>query len=169
MQSIEKVEGVKVYEIGYLLVSSIPAEKVTENVSALKDIIIKKGAHVIAEGAPELRPLAYTMIKKIGTANVRFPEAYMGWIKFDLPTAEINAVKKSFEEHPNMLRCLVMTTVRENTYLGKMSPVFTRAEDIAAPVAEAPIADAVAVVAGEPAAAASSASDIDKQIDEMVK
>jgi len=154
----------KVYEIGYLLISSVPKEKVATVVTTLKDVLSKKGAEMIGEEAPELIQLAYTMIKKIGTSNQRFDEGYFGWVKFALSQKEIEDVKKSFESHPDMLRTLVITTVRENTYLGKKAPT---AEIVAAPevVAEVP----AEVQGTEPTEEKAVTEDMDKSIDEMVK
>ncbi|MDP3962434.1 MAG: 30S ribosomal protein S6 [bacterium] len=152
-----KEDTLKVYEIGYLLVSSIPAEKVADSAAYLKEVLSKKGAVMIAEESPELRELAYTMIKKIGTSNHRFDQGYFGWFKFELPTKEIESVKKELEAHPEMLRMLVITTVKENTYLGKKAPV-------AAP-ASAPVEGVVAEVPVAPV----SVEEMDKSIDEMVK
>ncbi|MEK7463653.1 MAG: 30S ribosomal protein S6 [Patescibacteria group bacterium] len=145
-----------VYEIGYLLVSSIPEEKVVSEVASLKEALSKKGAEFIGEETPELRTLAYTMTKKIGTSNQRFDRGYFGWFKFEMPVKEIESIKKSFEENPHMLRMLVITTVRENTYLGKKSPAVSP-EVAAEPVKEvAPVAPA-------------SIEEMDKSIDAMVK
>jgi len=118
-----KEDRQQVYEIGYLLVSSIPEEKVAGEVDALKEILTKKGAEFIGEEAPELRTLAYTMVKKIGPTNHRFDKGYFGWFKFELSAKEIEGIKKTFELNPNMLRMLVINTIKENTYLGKKSPV----------------------------------------------
>mgnify|MGYP002348827940 CR=1 FL=1 len=161
----DKEGAVKVYEIGYLLVSSIPKEKVADTVTDLKGLIAKKGGNIIADEAPEFRPLAYTMIKKIGPANHRFTEGYFGWVKFDLSVDQIESIKKSFEENPNMLRSLVMTTIRENTYLGKKAPAIVRSEDVVPTAEVAPEAATKPVAEAAPA----TAEEIDKSIDEMVK
>lgn|SRR5574343_274729 len=157
-----KEEKLSVYEIGYLLVSSIPQEKVESEVSILKDIISKNGAEFIGDEAPELRTLAYTMTKKIGPVNHRFEKGYFGWFKFELPSKNIEAVKKAFDANINVLRMLLITTTRENTYLGKKSTV---------PMPEiAP--DAVSEVSSEANDASApvvSTEDIDKGIDAMVK
>lgn len=156
-----KEEKMQVYEIGYMLVSSIPEEKVASEVATLKEILSKKGADFIGEEAPELRTLAYTMVKKIGPTNHRFDKGYFGWFKFELPAKEIEGIKKAFEENPNMLRMLLITTIRENTYLGKKSPV---------PMSEVPTDVPVepgVELAGEPVVA--SVEDMDKSIDAMVK
>ncbi len=161
----------KVYEIGYLLVSSIPVEKVTEVTASLKDVISKNGAQMIADEAPELRTLAYTMIKKIGPVNHRFDQGYFGWLKFEMPAGKIEEVKKSFEANPEVLRILVVTTVKENTYLGKKIPAVATA----ALTSEGVLAgdSVIAAVEGEEKAAIPSApasiEEMDKSIDEMVK
>ena len=106
-----KEDKVQIYEIGYLLIPSIPEEKVTSEVAVLKGILSKKGAEFIADEAPELRTLAYSMTKKIGASNNKFEQAYFGWFKFELSTKETESVKKAFDENPHMLRMLFITTV----------------------------------------------------------
>ena len=164
-----KEDRVQVYEIGYLLVPSIPEEKVTTEVAVLKGILSKKGAEFIAEEAPELRTLAYSMTKKIGASNNHFDNGYFGWFKFELSTKETESVKKVFEENPHMLRMLFITTVKEGTYLGKKSPSasLSKVEEVVAEPTVEPVAEP-AVVA-EVSAAPVSVEEIDKSIDEMVK
>lgn len=163
--TIQKESAVKVYEIGYLLVPSIPGEKVTEVVAHLKDVLAKKRAIMIAGEDPELRELAYDMVKKIGVVNHRFEKGYFGWMKFELSAGEIESVKKDFEMHPDMLRMLLIITIPENTYLGKKLPVS----------AEGPVTETLPLVAplsgGEEKApmAIASVEEMDKSIDEMVK
>ena len=95
-EKILKEADPKVYEIGYLLISSVPPEKVTEKVNFLREILSKKGASFIKEEEPELRELAYSMVKKIGASRERFEKGYFGWMKFELQASEIESVKKSF-------------------------------------------------------------------------
>lgn len=147
----------KVYEIGFVLLSSIPQEKVAGEFSALKDIVAKAGASMIAEEAPEMRPLAYTMVKKIHGANVRFNEGYFGWVKFELSASAIEGVKKSLDATENILRYLLITTIKENTYLGKKAPTVAFGEK-----------DAAGMIAPEGVAPAAVTEDIDKGIDAIV-
>lgn len=161
----DKGEIRKVYEIGYVLVSSIPEEKVGTVIAGLKDLLKEKGAEMIAEGAPELRTLAYKMVKKIGPSNHKFTQGYFGWVKFELSGSEIEGIKKAFETREDMLRTLVITTVRTDTYLGKISPAFG-----AETLAQAPVGAAAAVADVAPVAdVKATTEDIDKSIDEMVK
>ncbi len=164
MQENIREDALKVYEIGYHLVSSLPREKVADVATALKNVLSKKGASIIGEEAPELIPLSYTMIKKIGTANHRFDQAFFGWVKFELSTKEIEEVKKTFDIHPDVLRYLLITTVKENTYLGKKAPV---APGLIADAVEGVPAEVVAPEA--PVEDKATIEEMDKSIDEMVK
>lgn len=179
IETLSTKEGaLKVYEIGYLLVSSVPAEKVADIAISLKDVLSKKGAGIISEEAPEFIELSYTMIKKIGTTNQRFDRGYFGWIKFDLSSAEIEEVKKAFEMHPDMLRMLVIITVRENTFLGKkvptvamegVSPEVPANETLPIPGLENKTEEKADEKASSVASSKVSIEDMDKSIDEMVK
>ena len=146
----------KVYEVGYVFVSSIPEEKIEGEVASLKALLSKVDAKTIAEEAPELRPLAYTMVKKIHGANKRFTEGYFGWIKFELTPSAVETLKKSLDATENILRYLFITTVKENTYLGKKSIVMASAMIDAKDMG----------VAVNPIAASEA---IDKGIDDMIK
>jgi ribosomal protein S6 len=108
---------VKVYEIGYLIVPSIPEEKVAGEIRAIKDILAKHKVEVIADEMAALRPLAYTMVKKIGTVNRRFDSAYFGWIKFEAAPVEVRLIEKEVKEVESILRLLLINTVREHTLL----------------------------------------------------
>jgi ribosomal protein S6 len=154
-----------VYEIGYLIASSVPEEKVSAEADAVRKIITGAGAEMIAEEAPVPQPLAYTMRKKrLSGEYENYDMAYFGWFKFDVGSDVIESVKKAVALHPSVLRSLVLSTVRENTYLGKRA-----AAEVAAEIAstkggtETPAGKAEAV---KPVA---TAEDMDKSIDALVK
>ncbi len=128
-----KTDDPKVYEIGYLLVSSLPEEKVSAKVDELKAYISAAKAEMISEEAPVKETLAYTMIKKIGAKNHRFTEGYFGWVKFAVMPDAINSVKEKLDADTDVLRFILMTVPRENTYLGKRSSA-VKEEVVAAPV-----------------------------------
>ena len=105
----------KIYEIGYLLLPTIAEEHVAAEVEAIKSIIEKREGAFIAEDFPKLRQLAYTMTKPVTGKNLKFDKAYFGWVKFETSTSAISAIKTELEKISNILRFLVITTVRENT------------------------------------------------------
>jgi len=113
-------ERASIYEIGYLIAGSVPEEKVPEQNQKLKDIIVSRGASVIAEGAPHRQDLSYTIRKKtLSGSYEKHNQGYFGWIKFEIGSNKIEDVKKTFENDQAVLRMLLITTVRENTFLGK--------------------------------------------------
>jgi len=161
----------KVYEIGYLLVPSIPAEKVGEQASAFYSILEKNSAVILADESPSLISLAYEMDKSTGGgSHQRFDEGYFGWVKFSCSPSVVEEIRKAIDQNPNILRTLAISTVSEKTYLGKRAKSENRAEDrsaIAAPdAANAPHEAASAVKA--PLSAAEITA-VDKQLDEIVK
>jgi len=157
-----------VYEVGYLI-AGVPEEKVSAEAEAVKKIVVGSGAEVIAEESPRHEQLAYTIRKKtVAGSYDKFDEAYFGWIKFEVGTDKIEGIKKTVEIIPSVLRMLVMTTIRDNTYLGKHAPavaeVVGKRPFLATP--EAPVAAKKEVPL---VVAAATAKDMDKSIDDMVK
>lgn len=157
-----------VYEIGYLIATAIPEEKVPAEIEAIHSIITKAGATIIADEAAHLEPLAYTMrTKNVSGSYISHDEAYFGWVKFEIPADAIEGVKKAIEVLPSIVRILVISTFKESTYLGKRAPAIAAAFG-AAPTAKK--ADAPAdEKKTEKSAAPASSSEIDKSIDDMVK
>jgi len=157
-----------VYEIGYLIAGSIADEHVPAEADKVRALITKAGASVIADEAPHKERLAYTMRRKtVSGAYEKYDEAYFGWVKFEVGSSAAEALKKAVELVPTVLRMIMITTVRENTYLGKHAPAFTTGA--AAPVARRSAAEGA--VGSEPKkdAAPASIEEMDKSIEEMVK
>jgi ribosomal protein S6 len=165
---LSREDNLKVYEIGYLLVSSVPKEKVEEITESLKKVLIDKKGEILAMESPELITLAYSMKKKIGPSNHNFDQGYFGWFKFEVNASEIESIKNTFETNANVLRVLLITTVKENTYLGKKLVKNSSVEE--SPV-ENPTTETLFSQdeeSKEPAVKA-SIEEMDKSIDEMVK
>lgn len=165
MSTEEKVnktakEGNLVYEVGFLLLPTLPEEKMPEIMANIKGIIEKSGGEIISEEAPKMRPLAYEMSKLIQTKNTSFDHAYFGWVKFEIESAELSSVKKSIESMDEILRALFIKTIRESTLMsGKVSErdaQKTKAEDEAV---ESPVEENIAPASEE---------EIDKSIEALV-
>ncbi len=149
-------DRISIYEIGYLIAASIPEEHVPAEAEKVKKVITDAGATVITEEAPHRQDLAYTMRRKtLAGAYDSYDEAYFGWIKFELGSGSIEAVKKAIEIIPSILRMLLIVTVRESTYLGKRAPAV--AVRLSAPADE------------KKEAVPATIEEMDKSIDEMVK
>jgi len=104
-----------IYEIGYNLIPIISEEEVAKEVGKIKEKINSLGGAVISDEYPNQIKLAYEMTKEIDNKNVRFNSAYFGWIKFELEPEAVAEVKKMVDSDLNVLRFIIIKTVRENT------------------------------------------------------
>lgn len=119
----------KVYELSYLISSAVPQEKVVAEKEKIGEILTKIEAVTIAGEDPEFRDLAYEIKRKVGAKNERFTQAYFGWVKFEAAPDKMDALKKSVESLDSVIRYLLVTTIRENTYLGKKASPVIRIDD----------------------------------------
>jgi ribosomal protein S6 len=111
----------RVYEVSFLMLPSIPEEQIPDKVSQIKSAITQNGGEVIYEEQPRLRNLAYEMIKSLGAGNERFRTAYFGWIKFESIPATAITLKSAIDKMPEVLRFIIVKTIRENTYISPES------------------------------------------------
>lgn len=123
MTDSNKVESgsdtLRVYEVGYLLLSSIPEEKVPDEVSRIKASIESKGGTIISGENPELRTLAYTMEKHIGTRNERFNSAYFCFVTFEVTPEAALLIKAELDAMESVLRFLMIKTTKEEALAPK--------------------------------------------------
>jgi len=107
--------NLQVYEVGYHIVSAVSAENLPNEVENIKNFLVKEGASIISEEFPKMRELSYSIKKTTGGAKRNFDTAYFGWIKFDAGEAPVAKIKKFLDENENILRFLLIKTVKENT------------------------------------------------------
>jgi predicted flap endonuclease-1-like 5' DNA nuclease len=105
----------RVYELGYLLMPSVDEGDLSKERDALVALITKYQGIVIDEGQPVLIDLAYAMDKMINNKKHTFTQGYFGWIKFDVAPTETEAFAQEVEAFGNLIRSLLIKTVRENT------------------------------------------------------
>lgn len=118
-----KEEGLtQVYEVGYHIIPAVAIESLSNEVENLKNFLTKEGAVIISEDFPKIRELSFTMSKAIGGSKRKFDTAYFGWIKFNIDNASISKIKKFFDEYENILRFLLIKTVKENTLFSAPTP-----------------------------------------------
>lgn len=109
----------RVYELGYLLVSTIKDEDVSVNYGNLKELILSFGGETIADEMPKMMNLAYSMTKVVSNVRSKFNTAYFGWTKFMMEPEKVLELKKHLDLDPNFVRFLILKTVKENTIAAK--------------------------------------------------
>ena len=112
---IDKGE-LSVYELGFLILPSIPEDKLSDVVAFIKKVITKEGGIEIDAEAPFKQPLAYSMSKTIGASRYVLSDAYLGWIKFEVEPSKISAIKTGMEKIGEILRFLLVKVPRETTF-----------------------------------------------------
>lgn len=108
----------QIYEIGFHIAPFVGDENVAHEVGEIKNALDKIKADIISEDFPRLRPLAYPIDKQIKGDKKICNEAYFGWVKFETSTDLIADFKSEIEKLDNVLRFIILKTVRENTLHG---------------------------------------------------
>ncbi len=109
----------KVYEVGYLLVPSILEEDVPTMYGNLKELISSLGGVMISDEMPVMINLAYTMQKTVQNVRSKYDTGYFGWIKFYMDADKVLDLKKKLDLDANIIRFLLLKTVKENTIAAK--------------------------------------------------
>lgn len=105
-----------VYEIGYLILPSIPEDKLSLITDAIRKVITKEGGTEIDAEAPFKEALAYTMSKTISASRYVLSDAYLGWIKFEVDRAKAPTIKAGVEKIEEILRFLLIKAPRETIF-----------------------------------------------------
>jgi ribosomal protein S6 len=113
----------RVYEISFIFDNKLDENAALEKGNALKQSIAALGGSFISEEAPYMRELAYEMIRVVNNVNVRFNEGYFGWIKFELEGEKVKEFEKAIKLDEQVIRYLIVKTVRDNTVYTKRTPV----------------------------------------------
>ena len=154
----------KVYEISYILDGRLDESRAAEKAEAFKKDIASLVGSFISEETPYVRELSYEMIRVVNNVNVRFNEGYFGWVKFELTPSKVEELDKKLKLDEEVVRFLVLKTVKGND-------IFT--EDIAVmksdpTIAAAFVKEEVETLA-EVANIDTTTEDIDAEIPEEVK
>ena len=155
---MEKQLGMNMYEIGYLVMPLVPEDAALSEHSAIKAGLEKIGAVIGRDEAPRLRPIAYSIPRRISDKKFNFTDAYFGWVRYEVDPSLTAAVRDLLDRRENLLRHLIISIDKKEIAAAEAA---LAAQANAAAVA--PEADASDVQAEAPTEAL-----IDKQIDEMI-
>ena len=72
-----------------------------------------------------MRELAYAITKVAESKKYNYDEAYFGWIKFEILVSELAKIEAALKVAKNILRYLIMKTIRENTMFSENLPSAT--------------------------------------------
>ncbi|MEN9337779.1 MAG: hypothetical protein RIQ41_93 [Candidatus Parcubacteria bacterium] len=119
----ETIVDSRVYEISFIFDNKLEESAALEKSNALKQSIATLGGSFISEEAPYIRELAYEMTRVVNNVNVRFNVGYFGWIKFEMDGDKVKDFEKAIKLDEEVIRYMVVKTVRDNTVYTKRAPV----------------------------------------------
>lgn len=104
-----------IYEVGFHIATTLPEEKLAGEVTKIKDVLENAGVAMVSEEFPKRMQLAYTIEKKNQGGTIKHDSAYFGWIKFEVDSSKIAEIKEELDQNDNIVRFIIVKTVRENT------------------------------------------------------
>lgn len=172
-ETLQGDERLQVYEVGFQIVPIVSADTLPAEVNAIRSLIASNGGVLISEEMPKLRDLAYELSRPVAGKHERFETAYFGWMKFESSPSAIAAIQDGIEKNSNVLRYLLIKTVRENTLFTKPLAREEGESSEAAPADESKEVkkDDVKVEKAKTEKKTTKkavSTDIDKSIDEMI-
>jgi ribosomal protein S6 len=103
----------RLYEIGYLLSSLVPEEKLDEKVSFLRKKIEDKKGFIMSEARPKMLRLAYPVNKN--------ETAFLGWIKFMMEGETLLELKNIFDtllkEEGKIIRFVIVKSFKDEAMI----------------------------------------------------
>jgi ribosomal protein S6 len=100
----------KTYELSFLALPHLSDDEVRELQSTCADAISAAGGQVASFGDVHFIPLAYEMVKKFGSKNKRYHEAYFTWMKLSLGTSQVQQVEEAVAKQADVLRYMIIST-----------------------------------------------------------
>lgn len=113
----------RTYELGYILVPTLPETDVETAVATLKSTITTVEGTVLSEGVPEFIDLAYQIEKNVKSKKMKWSQGYFGWIKFTAAPETLEALKKVFDGNLELMRYMLIKTDAENNVVFKKPKV----------------------------------------------
>jgi ribosomal protein S6 len=161
----------QVYEVGFHIVPTVEEGNLGVQVDFIKSLIESNDGTFITEEFPKNIDLAYTIVKNIEGKIKKFDNAYFGWMKFEMKTDSIINVKEGLDLNKEVLRYLIIKTVKESTLVPK-SVVSPKAEVAKVTTSRTPLKTEVVKEVVKPAEvekkAPVSEEELDKTIEELV-
>lgn len=126
MNEINSENDNLIYEVGYHLLPTIDESEILAEVSKIKSVIEENGGTILSEEMPKMVVLAYEISKAINSKKQKFNKAHFGWVKFETDSSKVSDIKNKIEGNQNVLRFLIVKTVKENTMHTPKIPMFRK-------------------------------------------
>lgn len=126
----------KIYEVGFHILPTVGDENLGAKVTEVRDAIDAAGGKVFADEYPKHIELSYPMVKVFANKRTTYNSSYFGWMKFDADPKVVKLLDETLKKDPNVLRYIIVETVRESTMSPKKFVRERKMRDESAPVVE---------------------------------
>lgn len=120
----------QIYEVGFHIISTVTEEDLGARVTAIRDVIESQEGKIIADEYPKHMDLMYPMVKIASNKRATYHSSYFGWMKFEVEPKGAKAIDLELKKDDNILRFLLIKTVRESTMAPKKMFAQKRGEDV---------------------------------------
>ncbi|KKW37152.1 MAG: hypothetical protein UY81_C0002G0010 [Candidatus Giovannonibacteria bacterium GW2011_GWA2_53_7] len=115
---MEIAKDPQIYEVGYHIVPIVGEDNLGARATAVRDMIETRKGVILSDEFPKSMDLAYPMVKIAENKRATYTSSYFGWFKFQAEPSAIRAIETDLKADNNIMRFMLVKTVRENT----MSP-----------------------------------------------
>ena len=119
---LDTEDGVRVYELGFHLDPELPIEEVKKAYQAIRESIGAKSV-IVAEGEPQMIPLAYTISRQGASGSPRsssgeagrrdFTSAYFSWIAYESSVPNHAEVLATANADKHIIRFIDLLTTKD--------------------------------------------------------
>lgn len=102
----------RVYELGFHLDPELPSEEVKKAYHAMREVIANKGT-IIAEGEPQMIPLAYTISLQETSGRRDFDSAHFSWIVYETTAPAHAEVLVAVNADKRVIRFIDVLTTKD--------------------------------------------------------
>lgn len=120
----------QVYEVGYHIIPIIGEDHLGAQVTRIRDVIESHKGVVISDEYPKHLDLAYEIVKIAENKRASYTSAYFGWVKFEALPSAVLEMNKLLKADNNILRYLIVKTVRESTLAPKKVVIQKKEESV---------------------------------------
>lgn len=104
-----------IYEVGYHVAPTLSEAEIPAYASKIKSLIEEKEGKIISEEMPRFGNIAYEILSNIASKKQSFNKTYFGWMKFEVSNSLVRGIKKALDGEREILRFILVKTVKENT------------------------------------------------------
>ncbi|MDB5189005.1 MAG: Ribosomal protein [Candidatus Nomurabacteria bacterium] len=120
----------RTYELGFILVPTVPESEVDQKVAELKAAVAAAGGTVGAEGTTEFIDLAYRIEKNVKSKKMKWTQGYFGWMKFTAAPESQAVLKKALDANLELMRYMLIKTSAENLVQFKKPKIEAKRDNV---------------------------------------